>query len=349
MAQTVQILRTTTNNPPPALLPGAFSVELGAKTRLWIGSAGGNRLLLSSDPADLSLSGSGYLPLTGGTLTGSLTLSGAPTVNLHAATKLYVDNAVAPLAPLASPIFTGDPRAPTPATADNDTSVATTAFVKAQGYAAGGPFLPLSGGALTGPLTSSTFISVAGNINTAGNYQIASQPIVAALGGAGGRTTLYDGSARDNLDLGGAITNQNTHQNSTHFFGSIGAATAFATFNSAGCANVSGAWFTLSDIRIKEDVEDYVSGLDVICQLRPVTFKYNGRAKTARDGRTLLGFVADELEPVMPELVRREPRHLDPDDEELTELLTAEPTNVVYALVNAVRELRDRVAALEAP
>ena len=38
-------------------------------------------------------------------------------------------------APLASPVFTGDPRAPTPATADNDTSVATTAYVQAQGYA----------------------------------------------------------------------------------------------------------------------------------------------------------------------------------------------------------------------
>ena len=38
-------------------------------------------------------------------------------------------------APLASPTFTGDPKAPTPATADNDTSVATTAYVKAQGYA----------------------------------------------------------------------------------------------------------------------------------------------------------------------------------------------------------------------
>lgn len=34
-------------------------------------------------------------------------------------------------APLASPTFTGDPKAPTPATTDNDTSVATTAFVKA--------------------------------------------------------------------------------------------------------------------------------------------------------------------------------------------------------------------------
>lgn len=34
------------------------------------------------------------------------------------------------LAPLASPTFTGDPKAPTPVTTDNDTSVATTAFVR---------------------------------------------------------------------------------------------------------------------------------------------------------------------------------------------------------------------------
>ena len=35
-------------------------------------------------------------------------------------------------APLASPALTGNPTAPTPSTADNDTSIATTAYVKAQ-------------------------------------------------------------------------------------------------------------------------------------------------------------------------------------------------------------------------
>lgn len=35
---------------------------------------------------------------------------------------------------LNSPVFTGNPQAPTPLTADNSTSIATTAFVKAQGY-----------------------------------------------------------------------------------------------------------------------------------------------------------------------------------------------------------------------
>lgn len=39
--------------------------------------------------------------------------------------------ALALLAPLASPALTGNPTAPTPATSDNDTSIATTAFVKA--------------------------------------------------------------------------------------------------------------------------------------------------------------------------------------------------------------------------
>lgn len=38
-------------------------------------------------------------------------------------------NALALKAPLASPILTGNPTAPTPATGDNDTSIATTAFV----------------------------------------------------------------------------------------------------------------------------------------------------------------------------------------------------------------------------
>jgi hypothetical protein len=42
-------------------------------------------------------------------------------------------------APLASPIFTGNPTAPTPSPGDNDTSIATTAFVAAAVTAGGSP------------------------------------------------------------------------------------------------------------------------------------------------------------------------------------------------------------------
>lgn len=54
----------------------------------------------------------------------------APTVHTHV--QADVANLVADLAtkaPLVSPTFTGDPRAPTPTAGDNDTSIATTAFV----------------------------------------------------------------------------------------------------------------------------------------------------------------------------------------------------------------------------
>ncbi|MFH6942847.1 hypothetical protein [Flavobacterium sp. FlaQc-50] len=65
------------------------------------------------------------VPLSGATMTGLLTLSGDPTANLGAATKQYVDTK----APIAAPTFTGDAKAVTAAAADNDTSIATTAFV----------------------------------------------------------------------------------------------------------------------------------------------------------------------------------------------------------------------------
>lgn len=67
--------------------------------------------------------------LSGGTLTVNWGSIGG---TLSAQTDLQ--NALNLKAPLASPTFTGTPAAPTPATADNSTKLATTAYVKAQGY-----------------------------------------------------------------------------------------------------------------------------------------------------------------------------------------------------------------------
>lgn len=82
---------------------------------------------------------------------------------------------------LASPVLTGTPTAPTPATADNSTTVATTAFVKAQAYAT-----------LASPTFTGTPLSTTAAVNT-NTTQIATTAFVLAQ--AGSATPLINGTA----------------------------------------------------------------------------------------------------------------------------------------------------------
>jgi hypothetical protein len=71
-------------------------------------------------------------------------------------------------APLASPTFTGTPAAPTPLTADNSTTLATTAFVKAQSYLTASGLSGMTAGqvpiaATATTVTSSTPTGTTGN------------------------------------------------------------------------------------------------------------------------------------------------------------------------------------------
>jgi microcystin-dependent protein len=72
--------------------------------------------------------------------TGTPTPLGIPTYNINVdapsgngfnAAMAAIDTLIGSRALLASPTFTGDPKAPTPLSTDNDTSIATTAFVQA--------------------------------------------------------------------------------------------------------------------------------------------------------------------------------------------------------------------------
>ena len=71
---------------------------------------------------------------------------------LDAAVAAATASAASLYAPKESPVLTGDPRAPTPTAGDNDTSIATTAFV--QGEIAGKA--PLASPAFTGSPTAPT-------------------------------------------------------------------------------------------------------------------------------------------------------------------------------------------------
>src|SRR5690606_17022293 len=79
-------------------------------------------------------------------------------------------------APVASPTFTGTPAAPTAATATNTTQIATTAFVKAQGYA------PLASPTFTGTVSGVTKTHV--GLANVDNTSDANKPVSTAQAAA---------------------------------------------------------------------------------------------------------------------------------------------------------------------
>ena len=158
---------------------------------LWIYAGSGSRLAVR--PVMNPTEEGSVLPLSGGTLTGALTLSGAPTVNLHAATKKYVDDNVAGFLPTSGGTMTGSLRV-SQASAKVTGDASTYVFARRQGDGTGYGFhlgatstLPISaalydsgGSALTAALnysTSSSRWNVTGNMYVDGSLTLNSQKI----------------------------------------------------------------------------------------------------------------------------------------------------------------------------
>ena len=107
----------------------------------------------------------------------------------------------------------------------------------------------------------------------------------------------------------------------------------------AAKASLSGATFTglvtapnfvsSSDARLKSDVETIVDALALVSALRGVRF--------TMDGSRQIGVIAQEVEPVLPEVVRNND----------TGQLSVAYGNLTGLLIEAVKELTARVAKLE--
>lgn len=115
---------------PLSGVPAGFTGDSGLNVRLKYSSSASSWAWIDYYANDAE---NRYLKLTGGTLTGALTLSGAPTQNLHPASKVYVDNINTTL---------------TTSVNTNTTNISTNATNIAA-------CLPLAGGTLTGALTLS--------------------------------------------------------------------------------------------------------------------------------------------------------------------------------------------------
>ncbi len=107
--------------------------------------------------------------------------------------------------------------------------------------------------------------------------------------------------------------------------------------------NVTAYSTTVSDERLKDDVQLITSALDTVDSLRGVTYTWNAGS---RKGKRDYGVIAQEVEQVIPEIVHETTMPLINGDEE-TIYKTVDYEKLCAVLINAVSELRAEVEALK--
>jgi hypothetical protein len=137
-----------------------------------------------------------------------------------------------------------------------------------------------------------------------------------------------------------------------------------------------GSWTAPSDARIKDVKGDYKKGLDDILKLNPVVYTYKandtptddvndgilqeGEAKpkvtsapfpasvhynVALEQTSFVGLVAQATETIFPDIVSKTESHI--DGKKVEDLRHINPSNLIYALINAVKTLNARIEVLE--
>lgn len=102
----------------------------------------------------------------------------------------------------------------------------------------------------------------------------------------------------------------------------------------------STSYTTTSDYRLKKDVTPMVGGLSKVLQLKPCTWKWDNSAGGSQ------GFIAHELQSIIPEAVTGEKDEVDLNNEPKYQGVDA--SFVVATLTSAIQELNAKVEALEA-
>jgi hypothetical protein len=200
-------------------------------------------------------------------------------------------------------------------------------------------YLPLAGGSLTGSLAvtgASPVLSVGGSTltNSAGGLQIGGGNINVA--------TIVIGP------LGASDVYTTTANASGYWEMGYSPVGTVMQFNADGSAwNISGSWNALSDPRVKTDVAPYADGLAAVLALEPIVFRYNGEGGSPNDGEGTqrVGLDASATRTALPLAVTSRSGVIQAAP---TDILGIDTGPLLYALVNAVKTLAARVAALEA-
>ena len=98
---------------------------------------------------------------------------------------------------------------------------------------------------------------------------------------------------------------------------------------------------TISDERLKTDIVKIDGALDKIAQLNGYTFTY------IADGKKSAGVIAQEVQKVLPSAIIESKLPLKMGDDDETEYMTVQYDQLMGLLVEAIKELKEEVAALK--
>lgn len=163
-------------------------------------------------------------------------------------------------------------------------------------------------------------LTVDGTITVRGAIDLADNDILRF--GTGDDAEFFFNGTHQLLDLNGGATSFKIRNTTTDRF----------TFNKNGNFTATGDVTAFSDITLKSNIELIPNALDKVCQIRGVTYE-----RDDMDGERQSGVIAQEVEKVLPEVVRT-------DEEGIKSIAYG---NLVGLLVEAIKELKAEVEQLK--
>jgi len=121
-------------------------------------------------------------------------------------------------------------------------------------------------------------------------------------------------------------------------------------FETAGAAKKpgGGTWAATSDKRTKKDITNFSDGLNVLTQINPVNFKYNGLYNTTENGVDYVGIIAQDVKKVAPYMIGSYEASKTKDSAIKEEILNYDGgTYMLYILVNSVKEQQEQIEKLK--
>jgi hypothetical protein len=105
--------------------------------------------------------------------------------------------------------------------------------------------------------------------------------------------------------------------------------------------------YNASDIRLKKNISTITYGLNTVSALNPVKFNWADGFDLIEADKTLLGFIAQEVQDVLPEAVESFGGSVDLNGITIENTLRVNEKFIIPVLVKAIQELSDKNTALE--